>query len=742
MPPGDDLELPWLRKLRGRVAPALGSRLDGQAAPQITARVRYELFFGITTEIILFADQRTLRILDANDAASRAYGYTRAELRELRVGDLRLPGTEAIVARHVSDAAAAHGTTFETVHVRKDGTTFPVEVVARTAWVEGERIIISAIRDITQRLRAAHHAERLTEVWRLATDPSIDEESRLFAMLRAGAAGISAGGRYVARLSHVDGGELVVDAVTPEPRAGADAANGGSPGTRRPLATSVEARVLSAHRSIGWSDEKSSAIGVPVDVAEERYVLTFVSDGPIAERFTTEDEAFVEILGGFFASRLSQARLRRQLAHQIGHDRLTALPNRARLRQAVHRAIDDRHACTLVVIDLDAFDAVNETLGHLVADAVLVEVGAAFAAELRADEMVARLEGDSFGLLLPGNDRTATEARVAAWRAVFERPFGLGDRDGRMTARITACFGVATAPDDGTTFEKILTNATSALRAAKARGPNRVAYFDRELERLVSHRRVLRAELRDAIERDEFELFYQPTVSLASMRTTGAEALLRWNHPVRGLLAPDEFIPFAQQEGSIRDIDRWVAQRTVAQIAELGDVAADFRCYFNLSARTMDDGEFVPWLATLLAQHPVAADRLGVEITENAAMLDFERTQGALSELRRLGVRIAIDDFGTGYSSLTYLKRFPIDVMKIDRSLIEGTERDANDRALVETLLAIAGQFECATVAEGVETAGQLEWLQRTTCTAAQGYYLARPMPFAAFTASLRGRGV
>lgn len=735
------VDLPWIRRLSRRVAPTPGPPSASDPPPQITARVLYELFFGITTEIILFCDQRTLRILDANDAASRAYGYTRAELRELTVADLRLPGTEAIVARHVSDAAAAQGTMFETVHVRKDGATFPVEVVARTAWVEGERIIISAIRDVTQRHRAAHHAERLTEVWRLATDPAIDEESRLFAMLRAGAAGISAGGRYVARLSHVEGSEIVVDSVTPEPRAGTASAIGEPPGARRPLADSVEARVLAAQRSIGWTDATSSAIGVPIDVAEERYVLTFVSEEPAADEFTTEDEAFVEILGGFFASRLSQARLRRQLVHQIGHDRLTALPNRARLRQAVHRAIDEQHACTLVVIDLDAFDSVNETLGHLVADAILVEVGAAFAAEQRPGEMVARLEGDSFGLLLPGNDRAKTEERVADWRAVFERPFGLGDRDGRMTARITACFGVATSPDDGMAFEKVLTNATSALRAAKARGPGRIAYFDRELERLVSHRRVLRAELRDAIERDEFELFYQPTVSLASMRVTGAEALLRWNHPVRGLLAPDEFIPFAQQEGSIRDIDRWVAQRTVAQAAELGDMPDGFRCYFNLSARTMDDGEFVPWLAELVARNPAATGKLGVEITENAAMLDFERTQGAFSELRRVGIKIAIDDFGTGYSSLAYLKRFPIDVMKIDRSFIEGIERDANDRALVETLLAIAGQFECTTVAEGVETAGQLEWLGRTTCTAVQGYYLARPMPFGSFTASLRRPG-
>jgi diguanylate cyclase (GGDEF)-like protein/PAS domain S-box-containing protein len=702
------------------------------------ARVRYELFFGITTEIILFCDQRTLRILDANDAASRAYGRTRAELCELNVADLRLPGTDAIIARQAGDAAASHGAMFETVHVRKDGSTFPVEVLARTAWVDGDRIIISAVRDITQRLRAAHHAQRLTEVWRLATDPAIDEESRLFAMLRAGATGIAAGVRFVARLSHVEGGDVVIDAVTPEPRRGAESASSGPTGTRFALEGSVEARVLRARRSIGWTDASSSAIGVPVDVAEERYVLAFVSDALEAEPFTAEDEAFVEVLGGFFASRLSQARLRRQLAHQIGHDRLTALPNRAGLRQAVHRAIDEQHACTLVVIDLDAFDAVNEALGHLVADAVLVEVGAAFAAELRPGELVARLEGDSFGLLLPGNDLATTRDRVDAWRAIFERPFGLGDRDGRMTARVTAGFGVATSPDDGTTFEKVLTNATSALRAAKARGPGRVAFFDREIERLVSHRRVLRAELRDAIEHDEFELYFQPTVSLATRRVIGAEALLRWNHPVRGLLGPDEFVPFAQQEGSIRDIDRWVAQRTIAHIADFGDAGDEFRCYFNLSARTIDDGEFVTWLGQLLALNPAAGGKLGMEITENAAMLDFERTHGALSELRRLGLRIAIDDFGTGYSSLAYLKRFPIDVMKIDRSFIEGIERDANDRALVETLLAIAAQFGCATVAEGVETTEQMEWLGRTTCTAVQGYFIARPMPAASFAASLR----
>ena len=706
----------------------------------LSAGERYDLFASVTDEIVLFSDQGSLRILDANEAALRAYGYRREEMLQITIADLRAPATRSALPEQVDDTQRERGTLFETEHIRKDGSTFPVEVLARSAPVGKGRIIVSTIRDISERRKAAHHVERLTELWRFAMEPYRSEEAQLLEILRVGAAEIIPNGRFVGRLSHVEADTVIVDAVVGSD--GARDARDEVENRRATLRDSIEERILRMRRAVGWSAPEGnrtiSVIGVALGVGAERYVLSFSSSEPDVPPFSAADEAFVEVLGSFIASRLSQSRLRDQLVHAINHDRLTGLPNRAGLRQAANKLFTRGLRATIALIDLDGFHEINESLGHMSGDALMVEVGAALLAHASAGDFIARLDGDTFGVLMPGTDDEPETERIAGWRRIFHRPFGLGDRDRTAFARVTAGFGIAAFPRDGGTFEQVMTSANAALQAAKRKGAGQIASFDDEIASGMTSRTALRAALSTALDQDQFEMYYQPTVDLSTFQITGAEALVRWKHPQRGLIGPDQFIPFSQRDGSIRQIDRRIAARVSSQIASLSSLPYDFRCFINLSATTLDDPEIIEWLTGVVERTPAVRGKLGIEVTENAAMQHVERTLEVLAQLRALDFRIAIDDFGTGYSSLAYLKRFPIDVIKIDRSFVDGIVREQADRALIETLLGIAVQFKCATVAEGVETLEQVSWLRATSCTSIQGFYIAQPMPFAEYRDFLR----
>ena len=250
----------------------------------------------------------------------------------------------------------------------------------------------------------------------------------------------------------------------------------------------------------------------------------------------------------------------------------------------------------------------------------------------------------------------------------------------------------------------------------------------------AQRRTALRDELAEALEGDQFELYYQPHVEVATGNVTGCEALIRWNHPVRGLLLPQHFIPFAEQNGIIAAIDTWVMQSACAAANELGALRPDFRLYFNLSGRQAGDREVIRAL-TAAARRGVSLKHLGVEITETDAMRDIEATRVVCRALRRLNVRIAIDDFGTGYSSLSSLKRLPVDILKIDRSFITGVLTDPHDEAISDTIISIAARFGFASLAEGVETLGEIDWLRRRPCRYMQGFALCHPLPLAEFKA-------
>ncbi len=435
--------------------------------------------------------------------------------------------------------------------------------------------------------------------------------------------------------------------------------------------------------------------------------------------------------------------LERQLQHQAFHDALTGLPNRAlfldRLDHALARGGRDGTEVGVLLLDLDGFKHVNDSLGHSVGDRLLV----AFAQRLpggclRPGDTLARLGGDEFVVLLAGladpDEATRLAARIAACPALWA-PYPL---DGREVI-IRASIGVAVGRAGAVTAADLLRDADTALYRAKAAGKGDYAVFDPAMNAAAVARLELEADLRQAVERGELALVYQPLVALADGRIRRAEALLRWTHPARGPVAPTTFVPLAEETGLIREVGRWVLAAACRQAATWRAVYGDRApvVCVNLSAREFGDPGLVAAVAGALRDADLDPAGLELEITEGVLMGDAPGTLATLWQLRDLGVGLAVDDFGTGYSSLTYLKRFPVDTLKIDQAFVAGLGADTDDTAIVGAVVGLARALGLAVVAEGVETTDQAAGLRRLGCTLAQGYHFARPLPAADLAALL-----
>lgn len=334
------------------------------------------------------------------------------------------------------------------------------------------------------------------------------------------------------------------------------------------------------------------------------------------------------------------------------------------------------------------------------------------------------------------------DARLARYAGLFETPFHTGDRDGTRLLTVTCSFGAALFPSDGATAEEVSRQAEVALEVAKEQGGARALIFDGEMRDALSHRWMERSEIERALAENEFELWYQPTFDLATRSVSGAEALIRWRHPERGLVMPGEFISFAERMGMIGKITGWVFDRLVLDLTENPSAPPGIRCSMNISARQLNDAAFASAVHDRLGAHPALAGRITFEITESATMLNVQSSIFALSSYRRAGIHIAIDDFGTGLSSLSYLKRLPADVIKIDQSFVRGILLDAKDVILVDSFVGLANALGFASLAEGIETEEQLSWLHEHGCAYGQGFLVSPALPFGEFCAFVRGRGI
>jgi len=421
------------------------------------------------------------------------------------------------------------------------------------------------------------------------------------------------------------------------------------------------------------------------------------------------------------------------LIRQAFHDNLTGLPNRALMRDRIAHALllarRNGAAVAVLFLDLDNFKVVNDTLGHMIGDQLLIDVARRLSAHIRESDTIARFGGDEFVILLSSVDRIDAAVEIGARiRAMFADPFVI---DGREML-VETSLGIAIETDGTATPDDLLRQADEAMYQAKALGKNQYALYDRSTHTAMLNRLALESDLRGAPVRNELVVHYQPKVSLVTGRPIGMEALVRWQHPERGLVAPGAFIPIAEATGLIVPLGTWVLREACRQTAEWNrrnDADAAVGISVNLSARQFAQSSLEEQVRSILDETRLDPTCLTLELTESVIMDDAEEAVTRLHALKALGIRIAIDDFGTGYSSLAYLKRFPIDVIKIDRSFVSGMEESSEDTAIVSSIIGLAYMLGKTVVAKGVETARQLVLLRNMGCDRGQGYFFGRPGP-------------
>ena len=428
-----------------------------------------------------------------------------------------------------------------------------------------------------------------------------------------------------------------------------------------------------------------------------------------------------------------------ELAFMATHDALTGLPNRTlildRVEQMLVRSRRNQTPVAALFIDLDNFKGINDTLGHGVGDRLLRAVAARLEGVVRDIDALGRLGGDEFVVVAEGMSLAAGPELIAErLLAALKQPFKL---EGVEQTRLVVTASVGVAMGDRVSAEDLLRDADIAIYRAKWDGKNRYIVFESGMKDLVQSKMELEMDLRDAFEKEEFLLVYQPTFDLREMIPTGMEALIRWQHPTRGIVQPDDFVPLLEETGLIVEVGRWVLGEAARQGAKWREAGYRIGMAVNVSARQLDREEFVVEVRDVLQESALDPDALTIEITETTIMSDTEETARRLAAVKELGVRVAIDDFGTGYSSLAYLQQFPVDALKIDRSFIARVRQDPEGETLIRTLVQLGRSLSIDTLAEGIEQARELSLLREEQCDRGQGFLFARPLDVEACDAFL-----
>ena len=448
-------------------------------------------------------------------------------------------------------------------------------------------------------------------------------------------------------------------------------------------------------------------------------------------------------LFGFMAYRITlrEQSHRWELIDQSRRDALTGLPNRSAVEDAIQQCIQlsqgTSNHFTVLFLDIDHFKDVNDSFGHTVGDQLLIEITKLIQGVLRGDDMLARLGGDEFLIVLPTSGSDLTLQITQRLMQAFQTSIAVGEHD----LRVTPSIGIAIYPEHGEDVGTLLKHADTAMYEAKHDGRNAFIFYAEKMGERVRQRVELEHALREAIRLGAFHLLYQPVVDLSTGRVVGAEALVRWTLPNGEVVLPADFIGVAEDSGLILQIGEWVLNNVCSQVKNWRAEGFTLWVAMNISPRQFQDPALVTKIETALRKFELPPEVLELEITETAAMLDPEASMRILGKLKTLGMHIAIDDFGTGYSSLAYLKRIPADKIKIDKSFVDGINIDADDNAIVHTILALARELEKVAVAEGVETQAQYDALRRLGCELAQGYWISHPLPPEAFIHFIKHQG-
>jgi diguanylate cyclase (GGDEF)-like protein/PAS domain S-box-containing protein len=670
---------------------------------------RFRSLFQHAGDSILIAD-RQLRIVAANGRACAHFGYTEDELLSLSVNDIDSNLTYG--AHLLPTLREGHTHLLRIVKRRKDGSTFPAEVHVSRFEDGGQEYFQAIIRDMTER----EDAERQLR----------ESEQRFREVIEMTPAG------YV--LASFDG--AIVD-VNPALCALSGYA-------REDLVGSCLARLFEVFPWDGLEQAQagySSVQGFDALLRHaEGHQVHVLFNGSVRR----DADGNLETVTGLMTDITGRKQAESRLQELATHDTLTGLPNRALLHERLQRMLDacaaDR-ALAVLFLDLDRFKEVNDSFGHEHGDVLLCEVAARLRKVLRPADVVARLGGDEFVVVAECTGGAAGGTSAAATIAaklleVLTLPVSVGAQD----VVVGASIGISMYPRDAATRELLFQTADTAMYRAKAEGRNRYRFFEPEMTVAARARMALELSLRPALAREEFELHYQPRVDLRSMAVVGMEALIRWRHPQQGMVPPQQFIGIAEETGLINPIGRWVLREACRQTRRLIDeFGRPIRVSVNVSARQLAQQGFVAEVREALASAGLPASALELELTESAVIEDLERTAAMFGELQALGVKLAVDDFGTGYSGLAYLRRLPIDVLKLDRSFVLQDDGRISAFDFVKAFVDMAHALQMSVVAEGVETTEVLDFLRAASCDEAQGYLLGRPLPLPELRALLKG---
>jgi diguanylate cyclase (GGDEF)-like protein/PAS domain S-box-containing protein len=685
----------WRRNQELVESEILQGRLEQQALKQ-----RYQSLTQMANDIILLADTNG-RFIEVNDRAVEIYGYSREELVKMSGANLRSPDTRPEMPRLLEDLRQQKNMTYETVHMAKDGRCFPVEVSARFIESGNEHYYHLLIRDCTERKRAESQLRMAATVFETTSESIILTDP-------------------MGTILDVNDAFVVVNGYSREEVIGKNPRLLKSGHQDSEFYAAMWQTIKSEGRWHGelWNRKKNGDVYVGI------MSITSVYDelGTVLH--------YVGVTTDITALKQHQ----QEVEHLAYHDTLTQLPNRVllsdRMQQALARAKRFEQSVAVVCLDLDGFKAVNDTLGHAAGDNLLIEVASRLVRCVRTDDTVARLGGDEFVLLLCGlNSRDDCEHTISRMLEELLLPFSL--TEGKV-GNISGSIGYTLFPEDAADADTLMRHADHAMYSAKQAGKNRFHRFDLSQSNRTKANWIALARIEKALKQEEFCLYIQPKVNLSTGKVVGAEALIRWLHPVRGLVPPMEFLPLIEDQDIAVDLGEWVIREGMRQMQSWSGQGLQLPLSVNIGARQLREKNFTMRLSAILKNFPdVPPWHLEIEIVESAALDDMHQISMLIDGCQTLGVNFALDDFGTGYSSLTYLKRLSVNTLKIDQSFVRDMLDDGNDLAIVRGVIGLAQAFGSHTVAEGVETWQHASSLLELGCEIAQGYAIAHPMPAA-----------